>query len=253
MSLPVAPDALAGWHARDADGVDLGEIEAVFGTAGQQASNFLGLDAPAGIVMVPLDGASLDREARAVDLPYRADAIAAAPVIAPDAEQLDADLKRRIADHFRSDRAPTLVAGPVDRRDPVEAEIVLNEEQLVVETERVPADRVRLRKEIVEEEVTVTVVLRREELIVERAPVGDDEALVERASDPLADGGELEIVLWAEEPIVTTRSVPVETVRLRRDVTTETRDLSATVRRERAAVEHAAPTDSSHLNEGAPR
>lgn len=127
------------------------------------------------------------------------------------------------------------------------AEVVLSEEQLVVETERVPAERVRLRKEIVEEEVTLTVVVRRQQLVIDREPVASDEALVEPARDPLGEDGGMEIVLWAEEPLVTTRTVPVERVRVRRDVVTEEQEITAEVRRERAAVDH--PTEETPRHE----
>jgi uncharacterized protein (TIGR02271 family) len=137
---------------------------------------------------------------------------------------------------------PTLQAVPPAAAAPVAgdapAEVVLSEEQLLVETQRVPAERVRLRKEIVTEEVTLTVTLRREELVIERASAGEDEALVEPSQDPLGHDGALEILLWAEEPVVTTRSVPVERVRIRRDVVTEDQEITTELRRERAAVDH---------------
>ena len=120
-------------------------------------------------------------------------------------------------------------------RSDADAELVLSEEQLLVDTQRVPAERVRLRKEVVEEEVTLTVTLRREELVIERLPA-EPGAVVEPAADPLGEGRSIELVLFAEEPVVSTRTVPAEVVRLRRDVTTEDRAVTAELRRERVAL-----------------
>ena len=85
-----------------------------------------------------------------------------------------------------------------------------------------PAERVRLRKEIVEEEVTVTVVLRHEELVIEREPIKPGDAPPERADAPRLDEP-MEIVLWAEEPVVTTRAVPAERVRIVRTLGSQQR------------------------------
>ena len=81
-----------------------------------------------------------------------------------------------------------------------------------MDTERVPAQHVRVRKEIVEEEVTVTVTLRHEELVIEREPIAPRRGARPRPpAAPRLDEPPIEIVLWAEEPVVSTRAVPVET------------------------------------------
>jgi uncharacterized protein (TIGR02271 family) len=123
-------------------------------------------------------------------------------------------------------------------------EVVLREEQLVVETERVPAQHVRVRKEIVEEEVTVTVVLRHEELVIEREPIKRGDVPAETAGGPRLDEPPVEIVLWAEEPVVSTRAVPTERVRVLRTLGSQQQDLTAQLRRERASFEH--PTGDEH-------
>jgi uncharacterized protein (TIGR02271 family) len=189
-------------------------------------------------VLIPLEGVRVEPGGDPVDLPFDGARLAGAPQAEPTVTSLDAATAQAVTAHFAGE-SPTQVAAPVDDDAP---EMVLSEEQLLVETERVPVDRVRLRKEIVEEEVTLTVVLRREELVIEREPVGPDEALVE----PVA-GTEtpLEIVLWAEEPVVTTRSVPTERVRLRREVVTEDREITRELKRERAEVDHPTQETSS--------
>jgi uncharacterized protein (TIGR02271 family) len=211
---------------------------------------------------VPVDGAEVDPAVYALDLPYMTDRISAAPTVAADAEKLDADVERRVIEHFgeapppqpeptvvmdpvADDELPTATAPPepepVPDLKPHEEEVTLTEEQLVVETERVPAQRVRVRKEIVEEEVTVTVMLRHEELVIEREPIKPGEAPPETADGPRLDEPPLEIVLWAEEPVVSTRAVPTERVRVLRTLGSEQQDLTAQLRRERASFEH--PTE----------
>ena len=116
--------------------------------------------------------------------------------------------------------------------------MLLREEQLVVETERLPAQRVRVRKEIVEEQVTVTVTLRHEELVIEREPIKPGDVSPETAGGPRLDEPPIEIVLWAEEPVVSTRAVPVEKVRVLRTLGSRQQDLTAQLRHERASFDH---------------
>jgi uncharacterized protein (TIGR02271 family) len=253
MSLDVEPAELAGRLARDAHGRPLGEVEAVFDG---RETRFVGIDTERGRVVVPVDRAEVDPVVYALDLPYMSDRISKAPTVAPDAEKLDADVERRVIEHFGGIEPPaadaTEVMEPVaDDELPTAAvpaaaapepepgeELTLTEEQLVVDSERLPAQRVRIRKEIVEEQVTVTVTLRHEELVIEREPIKPGDAPPESADGPKLDEQPIEIVLWAEEPVVSTRAVPTEKVRVLRTLGSEQRDLTAQLRRERAAFEH---------------
>jgi stress response protein YsnF len=91
-----------------------------------------------------------------------------------------------------------------------------SEEVLDVGTVWRPAERVRLRRHIVEEEVTVTVRVRREELHVEREPLSHYEDPVEGGG--FGPDGELVIVLREERPVVGVEVVPRELVRARREI-----------------------------------
>jgi uncharacterized protein (TIGR02271 family) len=257
MSLRVEPAELAGRLARDAHGRPLGEVETVFADEDGSASRFVGIDMAQGRVVVPVDGAEVDPTVYAIDLPFMADRITRAPTISPDVEELDPETERRVVKHFgvepepepESKRAPAPAPEPTaamvpaelptttTEPAPIDEEVVLSEEQLVVETERVPVQRVRVRKEIVEEEVTLTVTLRHEELIIEREPVAPGEAPVETAGGPRLDEPPFEIVLWAEEPVVSTRAVPTERVRVVRTLGSQQQELSAQLRRERASFD----------------
>jgi stress response protein YsnF len=121
-----------------------------------------------------------------------------------------------------------------------------SEERLVVGTDVVEIGRARLRKHVVTEQVQMTVTVRREELRLEREPVpahqqslvtdpdvfGTDEGFV------TPDGGVIfEVTLHEERPVVTTEIVPVERVRLRKVVETDSQTVSGEVRKERIEVE----------------
>jgi len=111
-----------------------------------------------------------------------------------------------------------------------------SEEELRVGTTERDAGRVRLKKYIVEDQVTETVPVRREEVRVEREPITDtnrDAAL----DGPDISEEEHEVTLRSEEPVVEKRTVPKERVRLEKDVETEEREVSETVRSEQIDVD----------------
>ena len=92
---------------------------------------------------------------------------------------------------------------------------------------------------MVEDEVTQTVPVRREEVRIEREPITDANA--GRATDgPEISSEEHEVVLHEEEPVAEKRTVPKERVRLDKDVQTEDRQVSDTVRKEEIEFDDAA-------------
>lgn len=109
------------------------------------------------------------------------------------------------------------------------------EEQLDVDLVPQPIERVVLRKRVVTEYETLQVEVRREELVIERETIdvepGAGESGVEIAE------GVTEVTVYKEVPVVGTRVVPVERVRVIKDVVTESVDVSADVRRETVDVE----------------
>lgn len=155
------------------------------------------------------------------------------------------------------------------RQDPVgdvpadagadEGAVTLHEEELRVRTERVATGRVTFRKRVVTEERTVVVTVRREELeILEEDLTRDGAPEVEgdRLDRPGDDGqrgtepemsqtpeGDIEIVLYAERPVVTTETVAVERVRVHRGSVVEEQQISAEVSREEAVVERDGDVD----------
>jgi uncharacterized protein (TIGR02271 family) len=111
-----------------------------------------------------------------------------------------------------------------------------SEEELTVGKAQREAGRARLKKYVVEEEVTQTVPVRREELRIEREPITDGN--VDAATDgPEISEEEHEVVLHAEEPVAEKRTVPKERVRLDKDVHEDEHEVSDTVRKERLDVD----------------
>jgi uncharacterized protein (TIGR02271 family) len=111
-----------------------------------------------------------------------------------------------------------------------------SEEELVVGRTSRESGRVRLRKYVVTENVQTTVPVQREEVRIEREPITD--ANVGDALDgPAISEEEHEVVLHAEEPVVETRAVPKERVRLDKDTVTEDRTVDGDVRKERIETE----------------
>ncbi|ROP27075.1 DUF2382 domain-containing protein [Pseudokineococcus lusitanus] len=119
-----------------------------------------------------------------------------------------------------------------DASRPSEAVVTVSEERAVSRLVRVPVERVRVRTRVVTEVVRVDVEVRRQELVVERVPVDEDEARAAATTD-LGEPEEVVVVLHEEVPVVTTETRPVErvTVRARRveSTTPVTVDLSREV------------------------
>ena len=110
-----------------------------------------------------------------------------------------------------------------------------SEEHLEVGTQRVEAGRARLRKYVVTEQQTVSVPVTREEVRVEREPITDANRGA-AVDGPSISEEEHEVILHAEQPVVTTEAVPVERVRLGTETVTEDQQVSGEVRKEQIEV-----------------
>jgi uncharacterized protein (TIGR02271 family) len=109
------------------------------------------------------------------------------------------------------------------------------EEVRVGKTQR-ESGRARLRKYVVEEDVTKTVPVRREEVRVEREPITEGNA--DAALDgPAISEEEHEVVLHEEEAVVDKQAVPKERIRLEKDAVTEEQQVSETARKEQIDVD----------------
>jgi uncharacterized protein (TIGR02271 family) len=110
-----------------------------------------------------------------------------------------------------------------------------SEEEVTIGTTQRETGRARLRKYIVEDQVTQTVPVRREEVRVEREPITDAN-VGDATSGPDLSEEEHEVTLHSEEAVAQKRVVPKERVRLDKDVTTEERQVSETARKEQIDV-----------------
>ncbi len=111
-----------------------------------------------------------------------------------------------------------------------------SEEHLNVGTQRVEAGRARLRKYVVTENVTQTVPVAHEEVVLEREPITDGN-VGDALDGPAISEEEHEVVLHAERPVVAKEAVPVERVRLDTETVTEQQTVSDTVRKEQIELD----------------
>jgi uncharacterized protein (TIGR02271 family) len=107
-----------------------------------------------------------------------------------------------------------------------------SEERLQVGTEREATGRVRLRKYVTTENVTKTVPVQREEVRLEREPITDANRGA-ALSGPDISEDEHEVTLHEERPVVEKEAVPVERVRLDKDVVQDDVTVNEEVRKER--------------------
>ena len=111
-----------------------------------------------------------------------------------------------------------------------------SEEHLNVGTQRVESGRARLRKYVVTENVTRTVPVSHEEVVLEREPITD--ANIGNALDgPAISEEEHEVVLHAERPVVEKEAVPVERVRLDTETVTDQTTVTESVRKEQVELD----------------
>ncbi len=109
------------------------------------------------------------------------------------------------------------------------------EEELTVGKRQEQIGDVHLRKDVVQEQQTVSVPLQHEEVTVERVPVSGqaDAATVRDAFQ----GGDIEIPVMGEEAVVGKKVVETEEVRLHKQAVTQDQTVSDTVRRENVTVD----------------
>lgn len=113
--------------------------------------------------------------------------------------------------------------------------LVRAEEQLNVETEAKAAGRIRLRKYVVTEDVDVRVPVRREVATIVREPLDEGDASPTATID--TEDVEETIVLREEEVIVDKQVVAKERVAVETEVVTEHETISGTVRKEQIEID----------------
>jgi uncharacterized protein (TIGR02271 family) len=242
------------WRGQDAvdnDGDKIGKIEEIYLDAQSNEPEWALVNT--GLFgtkrsFVPLRNASPSGDG--VSVGFDKDTVKNAPKIDPDgrlSQQEEAELYRHysldysdgggsdVSDTTRSGVSDTDTGHDVSGPNTDDAMTRSEEELTVGKTER-ETGRARLKKYVVEEEVTQTVPVRREEVRIEREPITD--ANVDAATDgPAISEEEHEVVLHAEEPVAGKRTVPKERISLQKDVHEEEREVGDTVRKERVDVD----------------
>jgi uncharacterized protein (TIGR02271 family) len=114
--------------------------------------------------------------------------------------------------------------------------MTVSEERLSVDKRQRARERLRVRKYVVTEQVTVTVPVRREHVRIEREPIPEGEAAADAAElgAPVPD---YEITLLEETVVVDKRVVPRERLTVRKHVVTDQEQISEVVRHEEVEVE----------------
>jgi uncharacterized protein (TIGR02271 family) len=123
-----------------------------------------------------------------------------------------------------------------------------SEEQLHVGTERRETGRARLRKYIVTENVTQTVPVSREEVRLEREPITDANR-GDALDGPDLSTEEHDVVLSEERVVVDKETVPVERVRVDKDVRTEEQRVDETVRKEEIELDETGAADDGRTRD----
>ncbi len=118
------------------------------------------------------------------------------------------------------------------------------EEQLVVGKQQEETGRVHLHKDVVEEQVSIPVTLRHEEVTVERVATTGQQMSEADLANAFQDQV-IEIPVMGEEAIVGKQAHVVEEVRLHKDATQEQQQVTGTVRKERVVVEETDTTPRS--------
>ena len=193
---------------------------------------------------VPISGAG--REGDSLTVPFDKATVKDAPKVDPDGKLSERE-EQELYRHYGLDYGNGSGSGTERDEDTVgrdtsgpttDEAMTRSEEELRVGTTEREAGRVRLKKYVVEEEVTQTVPVRREEVRIEREPITDANA-GDATSGPEISDEEHEVVLHEEEPVSEKRVVPKERVRLDKDVRTEEHEVSDTLRKEEIDVDDA--------------
>ena len=203
---------------------------------------------------VPIRDAQLDGQD--VRVPYDKDKVKDAPRISDSEGHLSEAEENELYRHYEMDEATTSYDDTTDRESVghdtsgpnTDSAMTRSEEQLHVGTETVQTGRARLRKFIVTENVTTTVPVSREEVRLEREPITEANRGEAMAGGDLTTE-EHDVVLSEERLVVSKETVPVERVRVDKDIVTEEQQVDETVRKEQIELQEQAGTSETELDQ----
>ena len=254
-------DSIAGQPVYGSDGEKIGTASQVY--LDDQTGRPEWLTVQTGLMgntesFVPM--AEADWAGGRLTVPYDKDTVTDAPRVHLEGGHLEVSDEEELYRHYGRDHgemaargqqagyAEARMRGTRDAYDEVRTDVdpsraasedyamTRSEERLRVGTQRQAVTRVRLRKVIVTEERTITVPVRREEFRLEREPIADADNGV-TLPDPNLSDAQVEVVLHEERPVVQMEVVPVERVRLVKELVTENREVTEQVRKEQIETE----------------
>jgi uncharacterized protein (TIGR02271 family) len=243
---------VTAWRGRTLVGVEgdkIGTVEEIYLDAETNEPEWLAVKTGlfgTHVSFVPISQAS--ESGADVRVPYDKAKVKEAPHAEPDgqlSQREESALYRHYGLEYSDEQSETGLPegggspGPVGRDvsgPTTDDAMTRSEEEIRVGTAERERGRVRMKKFVVEDEVTETVPVRREEVRVEREPIS--EANVGDAMDgPAISDEEHEVVLHQEEPVVEKRAVPKERVRVDKDTVTDERQVTETARKEQIELE----------------
>ena len=229
----------------DSNGDKIGKIEEIYLDADSDAPEWALVTTGmfgSKQTFVPIQDAALGEDG--IRVPFEKATVKDAPKVDPDgklSEQEEDELYRHYGRQDTTARDDSVSRSGRDlatgeRGDTTGDAMTRSEEELRVGTAERESGRVRLKKYVVEEEVTQTVPVRREEVRLEREPITDANR-GDAVDGPAISEDEHEVVLHEEQVVTEKRAVPKERVRLDKDTTTTDETVSDTVREERIDVD----------------
>ena len=212
-------------------GEAIGEVESIYVDRETGRPNWFLLGSGR---VVPVSGSSVRDEG--IYVPYTADDVAATPEvgtdeISPITEEI---LLSRYGLGYEDTRTEAFAreeSSRPPRAQADEAELVRSEEELQVAKQPVEAGRVRVRKWVETEPVSVDVELQREIARIVREPLN------QAVTDVEIGEAQIEVALHAEQPIVQKQAVAKERIWIQKDVEVTRQTVTDELRKERVEVE----------------
>jgi stress response protein YsnF/sporulation protein YlmC with PRC-barrel domain len=139
--------------------------------------------------------------------------------------------------------------GPAERLSGVETGIeddamTRSEEEIHVEVQRRASGKARLHKFVEIEDVEETIPIRHEEVRLEREPITEQNRAAALSGTEISES-EHEVTLHEDQPVVDTRVVPKERVRMRVEERVEQKTVHGRVRKERIESDLSPEADAS--------
>ncbi len=261
MTNAQSPDSYLGRDVVDPQGDKIGSVGQVY--VNDQSGRPDWITVKAGLFgtkekFVPLEGSRFDGDN--LVLPFEKSVVKGAPEV-EDAAHLDVDESAELYSYYQGYRGggqttDTGMRSETETRTTTETTrgaghdtsgpntddaMTRSEERLKVGTQQVETGRAKLRKYVVTEQQTVNVPVSHEEVRLEREPITDANRDQATSGADISEE-EHEVVLHAEEPVVTKEAVPVERVRLGTETVTEQQAVSGEVRKEQVDVDNGSGT-----------